>query len=92
MSLYYLKEVSKSDAVFEVNTGAIQRGYATEAYPKNYLLEYLVCSEAKIVLSSDAHSSDGLDFYFNEYEKILKDMGAKYLFEFTKDGFVKKEI
>lgn len=67
---------------FEVNTGAISRGYRTNAYPDLPLLEYIYKRGGKVILSSDSHSKDNLCYKFDEYENLIKKIGFKdYLFK-----------
>lgn len=60
---------------FEINTGAISRGYRTEAYPENSLLSYIKEKGGKVILSSDSHTRATLCYEFSKYEKIVLDMG-----------------
>ncbi len=60
---------------FEINTGAISRGYRTEAYPENSLLSYIKEKGGKVILSSDSHTKETLCYEFSKYEKIALDMG-----------------
>ncbi|MBR3870846.1 MAG: histidinol-phosphatase [Clostridia bacterium] len=64
---------------FEINTGAISRGYRTEAYPEMQFLEYIAEKGGKVILSSDSHCANTLCYKFEEYERIAKDMGFKDL-------------
>ena len=61
---------------FEINTGAISRGYQDEAYPSPLLVDYLIEKGASFVLSGDSHRTDGLCFAFERYRDlpgVLKD-------------------
>jgi len=62
---------------FEINTGAISRGYRTEAYPSLPILQYIKEKGGTVILSSDSHSADNLCFEFDRYEKIATDLGFK---------------
>ena len=86
----YLLEALKSDCIFEVNTGAISRGYRTNPYPSEELLFVLKNNGGKIMLNSDSHHADTLDCHFDETRKLLKDIGFTYTYilhdnEFKKD-------
>ena len=61
----------KTDVVFEINTGAISRGYRSAPYPSLEMIEYIKKKGGKFILSSDAHDKDHLLFKFDEYEKLL---------------------
>ena len=60
---------------FEINTGAISRGYRTEAYPQMQFLKYIAEKGGRVILSSDSHSANTLCYKFSEYECVAKDMG-----------------
>lgn len=86
----YMLEAVKSGCLFEVNTGAVARGLRTNPYPQNNLLQILRKNGNGIVISSDSHSADTLDFGFDETRRYLKDQGFEYVWvlykgEFTKD-------
>lgn len=56
--------------VFEINTGAISRGYKTAPYPSNDIFSYLKSKGAKFILSSDSHSKDSLCFMFEKFNTL----------------------
>ncbi len=60
---------------FEINTGAIARGYRTTAYPNYEMLKYIYQKGGKVILSSDSHKKENLTFEFDKYEKIAKEIG-----------------
>lgn len=60
----------KSGRVFEINTGAISRGYRTSAYPSEPLMSYIIEKGGSFILSSDSHSTENICFGFSEYEKL----------------------
>lgn len=67
-----LREVLNLGKIIEINTGAISRGYRTSFYPSLSILEILDDLRAPIILSSDAHSKENLNFFFEESESILQ--------------------
>ena len=71
----YILKAIQSSCIFEINTGAIARGLRTTVYPFENLLHILRKENAPIILSSDSHSIDTLDFRFYETKKYLKDIG-----------------
>ncbi len=60
---------------FEINMGAVARGYRDEPYPENSLLSYIRQKGGKVILSSDSHSRATLCYKFLKYEKMTLDMG-----------------
>lgn len=61
-----LAKASRSKPIFEINTGAMARGYRTKPYPTNFLLEEIERLKCPVILSSDCHDLDCLDFGFRE--------------------------
>ncbi len=72
---------------FEVNTGAIARGYRTAPYPAIPLLKGLLERGFLPVISSDCHDKNKLDCYFQESEELLRFCGARERYILTKEGF-----
>ncbi|MBO7390848.1 MAG: histidinol-phosphatase HisJ family protein [Clostridia bacterium] len=56
---------------FEINTGAIARGYRSAPYPAPAIYAYLRERGAKFVLSSDAHAPANIAFSFEEYRDFV---------------------
>ncbi|MBE6662009.1 MAG: histidinol-phosphatase HisJ family protein [Ruminococcaceae bacterium] len=67
--------------VFEINTGAISRGYRTAPYPAFPILTELCKMGGKVLLSGDAHKTDSLCAHFEDAKTLLLAHG------FTKAGF-----
>ena len=59
------------DIPFEINTGAISRGYRTTPYPSVEIIDYIKQNGGRLILSSDAHSAENLMFEFDKYEYLL---------------------
>ena len=56
---------------FEINTGAISRGYRTSPYPSSSAIDYIRSHGGRFILSSDSHRTDTLMYRFGEYEHLL---------------------
>ena len=56
---------------FEVNTGAISRGYRTEPYPSPEIIAYLAEKDGKFILSSDSHGKDTVGYEFLSAQKLV---------------------
>lgn len=52
---------------FEINTGAISRGYRTAPYPAAEIREYLHSRGGRFLLSSDSHRADTLCYGFDAF-------------------------
>lgn len=88
----YMKEAVKSECIFEVNTGAIARGLRSSVYPAENLLDIIKKENGKLILSSDSHNIDTLDFGFNDAKKYLKSIGFDHLYTLKCGKFVKYYI
>ena len=53
--------------VFEINTGAISRGYRTTPYPSFEIQDYIIKNGGKFIMSSDSHHKDTLLYKFEEF-------------------------
>ena len=92
LSEKYMEIASDCDVLFEVNTGAISRGYRSTPYPAENLLHILRKKGGKVILSSDSHSAKTLDFYFDKATELLKDIGFDGVYELCDGEFVKRHI
>lgn len=60
------------DVPFEINTGAISRGYRTSPYPNEEMIAYIKAHGGRLVLSSDAHSTDAIAYQFEDYKALTE--------------------
>ena len=88
-TLHYLAE---SCRVFEVNTGAISRGYRTTPYPAPFLLKELKSLGCGVVISSDCHDRRFLNYKFDEAIELVKACGFDEVLTLEKSGFVGHKI
>ncbi len=70
-----LDRLLAAPVVFEINTGAISRGYRTTPYPDPYILKRLGESGTPVLLSSDAHCTSDLLYAFPETEELCGQYG-----------------
>ena len=61
----------KANIPFEINTGAISRGYRTTPYPEKSIIEYIKQKGGSFVFSSDSHHADTLAFNFQSLARYL---------------------
>ncbi|MFA5513562.1 MAG: histidinol-phosphatase [Sphaerochaetaceae bacterium] len=69
----------KHNKRIEINTGAVARKGAKYPYPSPLLLKECAFLEIPMVLSSDAHHPDNLDYHFSESKELLKQVGYNSL-------------
>lgn len=73
--------------LFEVNTGAISRGYTTAPYPHiEFLKEFQRCGFGAVI-TSDCHNKAFLDCHFDEATELLREAGFRSRWILTNDGF-----
>lgn len=61
---------------FEINTGAISRGWRTTPYPSVPQLRHLAAHHVPVIINTDAHSAAGLDCYVNEALALAHTLGV----------------
>ncbi|MBE6733943.1 MAG: histidinol-phosphatase HisJ family protein [Ruminococcaceae bacterium] len=79
-----VKKLCKSNALFEINTGAMARGLRTSPYPAENLLRLICSLGGDIIINSDCHDKRYLDHWFDEAVKLAKDCGFKRIAYITK--------
>ena len=62
---------------FEVNTGAISRGYRSKPYPSLTLLKKLCDMGGRVVFSSDAHTKENIDYAYADALELIRAAGFK---------------
>ena len=73
--------------LFEVNTGAISRGYRTSPYPTLDLIKEFKARGFGAIISSDCHDGNFLDCGFENARELLRAGGFTERYILTKDGF-----
>lgn len=68
----------KSGKPFEINTGAIHRGYRNIPYPAPHFLKFIYQNGGKVILSSDSHSTKTLGFEFVKWQTFAENIGFKF--------------
>ena len=87
-----LERLCRADKIFEVNTGAVARGWRSGPYPSPALLRELRARNARVLVTSDAHRPDGVACAFPETEELLVSLGFREIWELTDRGFVPAPI
>ena len=58
-------------ALFEINTGAISRGYRDAPYPGQPILDYIRSKGGKFILSGDTHRAENLCYEFDKWGHLI---------------------
>lgn len=67
--------ISLTNTIVEINTGGISRGHTSTPYPSIWVLEVCRDMDIPIMVNSDSHHPDNIDFYYDEAYAILKSIG-----------------
>lgn len=78
--------------LFELNTGAVARGFRKIPYPAPFLLKELHRLGFGVVITSDCHRKENLNFYFKEAAELLKQSGFRERYILTENGFTAVEL
>ncbi len=69
----------EKDKIFEINTGAISRGWRKMPYPDDFILKRLAEKGASVMLNSDCHSKDSILCFFDGAVEYAKSCGIREL-------------
>ena len=87
-----MERLSAAGKIFEINSGAISRGWRTAPYPEPELLRHLKSIGGRVCISSDAHSAAAMDCAFDRCEALARDCDFKELWHFNGSGFEAVEL
>ena len=82
-----LHTLAEKISVFEINTGAMTRGYRTTPYPNPFIIKEMQKLGVGIIISSDCHDGDFLTYGFDKAIELCKACGVRELQILTKGGF-----
>ena len=82
-----MERLNAAGKIFEINTGAISRGYRSTPYPAPELLRHLNAIGGRITVSSDAHSAAAICCAFDKAEALAQSCGFTELWQFNGNRF-----
>ena len=74
--------------LFEINTGAMSRGYRTAPYPAADILRAICMRGGRIIITSDSHEASTQDACFEEAADIARQAGFTEQTVLTDEGFI----
>jgi len=77
-ALSALESLLRAPVIFEINTGAIARGYRKRPYPEDFLLRELEARGARLILSSDCHDKRDLLFGLEALQGCARGIQEKF--------------
>ncbi|MDO4614919.1 MAG: histidinol-phosphatase [Lachnospiraceae bacterium] len=87
IALESLHIIAEKNRVFEINTGAIARGYRQTPYPARFLLREMKELNCQIVITSDCHDSRYLKTHHREACEFAKSCGFSEMLVFRQNDF-----
>ena len=74
-----LEKLLKAPVIFEINTGAISRGYRTSPYPDDNIIDIIAKAGKPFAICSDTHSVDSVATNLESERERLEKKGYKYI-------------
>ena len=87
-ALEALDRLAERDVVFEINTGAMSRGYRSAPYPDPALLRAMRERDIPICITSDSHSAATILHAFPQAAQLAWECGYREQMRLTRRGFV----
>ena len=72
--------------LLEINTGAVARGYRKTPYPAQFLLEEWQTMGGRVIITADAHTTEGITYGYREAASLAKQAGFTESVLLTLDG------
>ena len=85
-------EIIQKVKVFEINTGAMARGYRKSPYPSKEILELILKHGGEIMINSDCHDKGYLDYGLEQAQELAKEVGFTKQVIYTDKGFEMVEL
>ena len=78
-ALAAMKRLARTGLPFEINTGAISRGYRTSPYPSEILLRELCGMGGQIMINSDSHDVRTIGAGFDQALALALRCGFRHI-------------
>ena len=85
MALDSLRAMSETNALLEVNTGSVARGYMSEPYPAAFLLKEWKAWGGEVIINSDCHDAKLLDAGYTQAVEILMGLGYEHVVQLSQN-------
>lgn len=67
------------ELLFEINTGAMSRGWRTSPYPSEFILKHLIEKNGRLIITGDSHSAKDIVYGYEDAVEYARSCGAKEL-------------
>lgn len=85
MVLDALQAVRGTDALLEVNTGGVARGYMSDPYPAPFILKAWKEWGGEVIICSDCHYAKLMDAAYDKAEELLLSVGYDHAVRLSRD-------
>ncbi len=75
-----IEALASAGKIFEINTGAMAKSYRSMPYPSLPLLRIILEAGGRIMINSDCHEADKLDWAFNQAAEMAREAGFTALY------------
>jgi histidinol-phosphatase (PHP family) len=82
-----LAKIKASGSIMEINTGGLARKRTKDLYPSGWLIELAYENDIPVIINSDCHNPEQLDYYFTETTEILKKCGYRQQLQLINGSF-----
>ena len=82
-----LDALLEKDVIFEINTGAMSRGYRRSPYPSPLLLRRIAEKGGNVTITADAHAKENLQYAFSDAVLLARAAGLGSILTMTRDGW-----
>ncbi|NYB75646.1 histidinol-phosphatase HisJ [Sedimentibacter hydroxybenzoicus DSM 7310] len=72
-----LNIIRYTSSAIEINTGGMARGYTEEQYPSTFILKSIEEKNIPVIINSDAHTADGIDYKLKEMYELVSGLDIK---------------
>lgn len=76
-----IDKLLKTGKPFELNTGGMARGYLQRPYPNDYFVKYIKEHGGKLIITSDCHDLNCLDYAFDKFNDVIDGYCIDKLYE-----------
>ena len=84
--------IIKDVKIFEINTSGMARGYKTMPYPSKEILALILKYGGSIIINTDCHNKDKLDFGLETAVEQAKEVGFNEQVIITEKGFERVDL
>lgn len=82
-----LERLLAEDVLFEINTGAMSRGYRSAPYPAPFLLRSIRERGGRVCITSDCHRAGAVTYAFSQAAEAARAAGFRETWVLTGSGF-----